>query len=311
MPFFSVVIPLYNKENLIEQTISGLLNQSFTDFEVIIINDGSTDNSLKKIKPLVDSRFKIINQDNKGVSYARNIGVKNANAKYIALLDADDIWLNNHLLELKKLIEIFPNAGLYCNNYQVYYTKDVARPANLNFDFENDCLIVGDFFKASITNSVAWTSAVGFTKEKFDAIGGFNTTLKTAQDLDLWIKIALKYNIVFNPKITMSYKLHIDKSLSKSNYNDIRYEFINNFSDEEKENPSLKLYLDINRYAVALRCKLNGEKKLYQRLKSEIDYRNLNFKQKLLLSSPKFILKFTKQLQRVLIKNGIYFSAYN
>mgnify|MGYP000016107795 FL=1 len=307
MPFFSVVIPLYNKENLIEQTISGLLDQSFTDFEVIIVNDGSTDNSLEKINHLIDNRFKIINQDNKGASFARNIGIENSNGNYIALLDADDYWNTNHLVELKKLIETFPNAGLYCNNYQIYYTKDVVRPANFNFN--KDCLIVDDFFKASLTNSLAWTSAVGFTKEKFYTVGCFNTTLKTAQDLDLWIKMALKYDVAFNPKITMSYKSYVDNSLSKSKYNDIRYEFINNFSKKEKENPSLKLYLDINRYAVAIRCKLNNEKELYQKLKSEIDYSNLNFKQKLLLNSPEIILKTFKKIHEILVKNGIYFSA--
>ena len=309
MPFFSVIIPLYNKEDLIEQTISSLLKQSFTDFEVIIVNDGSIDNSLNKIKPLFDSRFKIINQDNKGVSYSRNLGVNNANGKYIALLDADDIWLKNHLTDLKNLIETFPNAGLYCNNYQIYYTKDIVRPANFKFDFKKDCLIVDDFFKASVTNCVAWTSTVGFAKEKFDAVGGFNSAFDGAEDLDLWIKMALKYDVAFNPTITMSYKLYVDNSLSKREYNDIRYEFINNFSEEEKLNPSLKLYLDVNRFAVALRCKMNDEEELYKKLKSDIDFNNLNFKQKLLLSCPKFILKLAKQFHGFLVKNGLYFAA--
>ena len=309
MPFFSIIIPLYNKEDLIEQTISGVLNQSFTDFEVIIVNDGSTDNSLKKIAPLVDARFKILNQENKGASHARNLGINNAQGKYIALLDADDIWLKNHLLEFKKLIQNFPDAGLYCNNYQIFYTNKISRPAKFNFDFNKDCLIVKDFFKASITNSVAWTSAVCFTKDKFNLIGGFNTKLKTAQDLDLWIKMALKYDVAFNPTITMSYKFHVDNSLSKNEYNDIRYEFINNFSEEEKLNASLKLYLDVNRFSVAIRCKMNNEEALYKKLKSDIDFNNLNFKQKMLLKCPKLILKLTKQFHGILVKSGLYFSA--
>ncbi|PWH81810.1 glycosyltransferase family 2 protein [Algibacter marinivivus] len=309
MAFFSVVIPLYNKELFIEQTISSLLKQSFTDFDVIIVNDGSTDSSLEKLKPLVDKRFKIINQKNKGASYTRNLGINESTGNYIALLDADDYWYPNHLSELKKLIEIFPNAGMFCNNYQVYYSDNVVRSAKLNFDYGNDCLIVNDFFKASITNSVAWTSAVAFKKNVFSLVGGFNTKLKTAQDLDLWIKMALKYDIAFNPTITMSYKFHVENSLSKSNYNEIRYEFINNFSNEEKKHPSLKLYLDVNRFAVALRCKLNDEKKLFKKLKSEIDLNNLNFKQKLLLNSPKIIVKILKYIHRILVKNGLYFSA--
>jgi glycosyltransferase involved in cell wall biosynthesis len=308
-PFFSVIIPLYNKEDLIEQTIKGVLNQLFIDFEVVIVNDGSTDSSLDKIRPFADARFKIINQENQGASYARNLGIANAEGKYMALLDADDLWSENHLLELKKLIDKFPNAGLFCNNYEVMYTNRLKQPAKFNFEYDINCLIVKDFFKASVTNSVAWTSAVGFTKEQFNSVGGFNTKLKTAQDLDLWIKMALKYEVAFNPTITMSYKFHVDNSLSKSNYNDIRYEFINNFSEEEKTNASLKLYLDINRCAVAVRCKMNDEHDLYKKLKSEIDDSNLNFKQKFLLNSPKYVLKLTKQIHSLLVKNGLYYSA--
>ncbi len=309
-PFFSVIIPLFNKEKYIEATLKSVLKQTFKDFEVIIVDDGSTDDSLKIVSQIKDSKITFIKQENKGVSCARNLGISKANGDYIALLDADDIWLPNHLLELKKLIETFPNAGLYCNNYQVYYTNKVYRPAKFNFDFDKDCLIVNDFFKASIINSVALTSAVGFTREKFNSIGGFNTKLKSAQDTDLWIKLALNYDVAFNPKRTMSYKFYIDNSLSKSKYNDIKYELINNFSEEEKENPSLKLYLDINRCAVAIRCKINNEEGLYQKLKSEIDNTNLNFKQKILLNCPKFIIKILKWFHKVLVNNGIHYSAY-
>tara|TARA_R110002096_G_scaffold34232_2_gene97873 strand:- start:181 stop:1119 length:939 start_codon:yes stop_codon:yes gene_type:complete len=308
-PFFSVIIPLYNKENYIKDTINSVIKQSFSDFEVIIVNDGSTDKSLIKASQINDSRITIIYQKNSGAPIARNNGISLAKSKYIALLDADDYWHPNHLLELKKLIEIFPTAGLFCNNYQVYYTSDVVRSAKFNFDFKKDCLVVDDFFKASVTNCVAWTSGVAFTKEKFDAVGGFDSTLNAVEDLDLWVKLALKYQVVFNPTITMSYKIFIGDSLSKREYNDIRYEFINNFSEEEKLNPSLKLYLDVNRFAVALRCKMNDEEELYKKLKSDIDFNNLNFKQKLLLSCPKFILKLAKQFHGFLVKNGLYFAA--
>ncbi|WP_298498875.1 glycosyltransferase family 2 protein [uncultured Algibacter sp.] len=308
-PFFSVIIPLYNKEKFIEATLKSVLNQNFKNFEVIIVDDGSSDSSFKVVSQIKDSKTSIFKQENKGVSFARNLGIEKAKGKYIALLDADDYWHTNHLLELKKLIDTFPKAGLFCNNYEVYYTDTIYKPAKFNFDFKEDCLIVKDFFKASVTNSVAWTSGVAFTKEKFNAVGGFNTILKTAQDLDLWIKLALKYDVAFNPIITMSYKIHVDNSLSKSKYNDIRYEFINNFTEEEKTNPSLKLYLDINRFAVALRCKMNDEEVLYKKLKSEIDFNNLNYKQKFLLNCPKWILKLAKGVHGLLIKNGVYFSA--
>jgi len=310
-PFFSVIIPLYNKENYIEDTLKSVLNQTFKDFEIIIINDGSTDNSLNKVTAINDKRIQLFSIENQGVSYARNYGIEKASANYIALIDADDIWCDNHLFELNKQISLFPDAGLYCNNYEVFYKKKMSRKTKFNFHYKNNCIIVDDYFKASITNSVAWTSAVGFSKEKFNFIGKFNVGLKTAQDLDLWIRFALQYKVSFNPIITMSYKLYVSNSLSKNEYNTIRYDFLSNYYiKEEQENASLKLYLDINRYALAIRSKLNNEIKLYKKLKKEIDYKNLNFKQKILLRLPKFLLKLIKRFQLFLINNNIYLTAF-
>jgi glycosyltransferase involved in cell wall biosynthesis len=309
--FFSVIIPLYNKEKLIAQTINSILNQTFNDFEVIIVNDGSTDNSLNILSNLVDDRFIIYNQDNQGVSHARNFGVEKAKGKYIALLDADDFWHTNHLFELKKLIETFPNAGLFCNNYEINYNSKFTKSARFNFEFDNECMIIDDYFKCSIINSVAWTSSVSFTKESFNAIGQFDKKLRTGQDIDLWIRFALKHDIVFNPIMTMRYNNFDATSLSKSTYNDDRYWLIKGFSKEELQDTSLKKYLDINRYALSIRCKLNNEIELYKKLKLEIDYKNLNFKQKMLLRFPKFLLKFIKRFQHFLISKNIYLTTYS
>jgi len=310
MPFFSVVIPLYNKEIFVENTIKSVLNQTFQDFEIIIVDDGSTDNSFYIASTFKNDKITLLKQKNQGVSVARNIGIKHATSIYIALLDADDIWYENHLSELKKQIDLFPNAGLYCNNYEVFYREEMCRKASFNFEYNTSCLIVPDYFKASIINPVAWTSAVGFSKTIFESLGGFNPYYKTTQDLDLWIRFALKHLISFNPNITMSYKLYVGDSLSKNEYNDIRYEFTTSFLEEEKHNSSLKLYMDINRYALALRSKLNNEKHIYKKLKSEIDYSNLNWKQKLFLNSPNMLLRWIKQFQRFLIKKRIYLTAY-
>ncbi|MEP1489697.1 MAG: glycosyltransferase [Algibacter sp.] len=310
-PFFSIIIPLYNKEDYIVETLKSVLNQSFTNFEIIIIDDGSTDNSLKKIKPLIDNRFKIINQENFGPSHARNKGIKEALGNYIALLDADDLWYKNHLLELKKLIYTFPKSGLFCNNYEISYNKNITKPATFNFNHDNKSLIIKDYFSSSIINSIAWTSSVAFKKEIFNKIKKFNLSLRTGQDIDLWIRFALHYKVAFNPKITMRYHNFKTNSLSKSEFNDDRYMLINNYKIEELKNISLKLYLDINRYAVALRCKMNNEIVLYKKLKSEINFSNLNFKQKILLNCPRSFLRIIKKTQNSLRKRHIYLTAHN
>ncbi|MFV9552128.1 glycosyltransferase family 2 protein [Algibacter sp. PT7-4] len=310
MPFFSIIIPLYNKEKYIKDTLNSILSQTFNDFEIIIIDDGSTDNSFKIASEFKDERIQIIRQNNTGVSIARNNGIKVSKGKYIALLDADDTWYTNHLYELKKLILLFPNAGLFCNNYEVYYNTEFKKAAQFNFKFNNNCLIVKDYFKASIINSVAWTSAVAFSKENFYLVGGFKEQFTGAEDLDLWIRFALKFKTAFNPTITMSYKLYVSESLSKTEFNAMRYDFINNFNYEENLNASLKLYLDINRYAAALRSKVNGDINIYKKLKSEIKYSNLNLKQKILLNTPRSIIKLAKKVQNHLIKRGIYYTAF-
>lgn len=309
MAFFSVVIPLYNKELFIELTISSLLKQSFTDFDVIIVNDGSTDSSLEKLSPLVDDRFKIINQENKGASYTRNLGINESTGNYIALLDADDYWHPNHLLELKKLIEEFPNAGLYCNNYEIKLNENFIKKASLNFKFSDECIIISDFFDANIFGFVATSSSVAFLKTSFKKTGAYDLRLRTGQDIDLWIRFALNYDIAFNPKITMMYNNFDNLSLSNSKFNADRYLLVNKYQEEEKTNISLKKYLDINRYAIAIRCILNNEKRLYNKLKSEIDNNNLNFKQKALINSPKLVLELSKKIHSKLIKYGFYYSA--
>lgn len=310
MPFFSVIIPLYNKSEYIEKTIQSVLNQDFSDYEIIVIDDGSMDNGIAILKQFKDRRINLYEQKNKGVSATRNKGVSIANGKYIALLDADDVWYCNHLTELQRQINQFPDAGLYCNNYEICLDKNTKRNAQFNFSYKTDCLIVRDFFRASIINSVAWTSAVAFHKDKFNAVGGFDVGLDTSEDLDLWIKLALRYDVSFSPSLTMSYKSYIHDSLTKTETNLIRLNFVNSYNAEENRNASLKHYLDINRYALAIRCKVLKEYDLYKTAKQQILLSNLNFKQKLLLNTPRALLIALKKVHAALIKNNIYLSAF-
>jgi len=106
-PFFSVIIPVYNKGPHIHHSISSVLNQTFQDFEIILIDDASTDNSLEEIRKFTDPRIRILNRSEPGPGgyAARNLGIKEANAEWVALLDADDIWYPEHLGTAKGLID--------------------------------------------------------------------------------------------------------------------------------------------------------------------------------------------------------------
>ncbi|MCH7785011.1 MAG: glycosyltransferase family 2 protein, partial [Bacteroidetes bacterium] len=109
----SVIIPLYNKDKFITKTIQSVLNQTFTDFELLIVNDGSTDNSLKIAQSFNDKRLKLISIENSGVSLARNTGIKAAKHNWIALLDADDWWAPTFLEEFIEAFKLFPNYNLF------------------------------------------------------------------------------------------------------------------------------------------------------------------------------------------------------
>ena len=111
-PYFSVIIPLYNKENFIENTIKSVLNQSFTDFELIVVDDCSTDRSLNIVKEIINNKIRIINHDlNSGLSSSRNTGITNSRGNYIAFLDADDLWKETFLEEILNLINEFPEGS--------------------------------------------------------------------------------------------------------------------------------------------------------------------------------------------------------
>ena len=101
MPFFSVVIPLYNKENYIKQTLESVLCQTFQDFEIVVVDDGSTDDGVEVVKSLSDDRIILYQQPNKGASSARNYGVQVSSSPWVALLDADDIWYKDHLFQFQ------------------------------------------------------------------------------------------------------------------------------------------------------------------------------------------------------------------
>ncbi|MFA6873908.1 MAG: glycosyltransferase family A protein, partial [Bacteroidaceae bacterium] len=117
----SVIIPLYNKERYIKRAICSVLNQSFGNFEIVVINDGSTDNSASIVESIDDTRIKLINQKNTGVSAARNKGIAESKYDFIAFLDADDEWKENHLAIIASLIEKYPLCGVFATSY--YFLK--------------------------------------------------------------------------------------------------------------------------------------------------------------------------------------------
>lgn len=310
-PFFSVVIPLYNKGLQISSTLESVLNQTYADFEVILINDGSTDKSVEVVEGFEDDRIKLFHQENLGASEARNQGVLKAKSNYIALLDADDLWLPNHLEELHKSITLFPKASFYCNAYHLTLKPEFTQKATYSLENTDKIQIVGDYFKASLIHPIAHTSAVAFNKHDFWDIGGFRKHIVSGQDIDLWIRFGLYKTVVFNPTYTTVYDRTVPNSLTKKHLRKIKYEYLNSYNTEIDNAPKgFKRFLDLNRYAIAIQCKYYNDKELFSLLKKEINPTSLNWKQRLLLNTPSFLVIQLKKAHSYLISKGLYFTAF-
>ena len=206
-PEFTVIIPLHNKEKHIERAIESVLKQKYRNFELIIVDDGSTDSSTDKIKHYGNS-IKIIVQKNTGVSSARNTGIKHANNEFIAFLDADDEWHCDFLTHISHMIKSFPHAGIYCTNY---YKKLGAQTALACKTTRNtDPCIVNYFSVAAYDSTPVSSSSVCIPKKIIERIGFFPENTKLYEDLYMWINISLEYELAFDNEPLATYHRDAD-----------------------------------------------------------------------------------------------------
>ncbi|MGG7034336.1 MAG: glycosyltransferase family 2 protein [Flavobacterium sp.] len=307
MAFFSVIIPLYNKEHFIENTIKSVLNQTFSDFEIIIINDGSTDKSEEKVKGFNDSRISYFSKENGGVSSARNMGIQKSNSDFITFLDADDYWYPHFLQEMFTAIEQFPKQKVFSAAIEIETSKKVI-PAHYSIEKTNDYEVV-DYFKASLKQSVLWTSCAVFHKSVFEKMGDFDLKIKSGQDVDLWIRVGLFYPVLFSWKILARY-VYDAKSLSKSSATVSNGMNFTKFLEEEKRNPDLRRFIDLNRFTLAIKSKISGNKALFREYYNLIDKTDLSLKKRIILKLPVFVLKQLIIVKRILAELGLGSSVF-
>lgn len=314
MPFFSVIIPLYNKENSIRNTLSSLLAQTFNDFEVIIVNDGSTDQSESKALEVNDARIRFFSTENSGVSKARNYGISKASGTLVAFLDADDYWFPNHLEHLSNLYKMFPDCGLYCTNYERFFNDDkIVKPKHIDIPSYPWKGIVKDFFKSSYIDRIAWTSAVAVPRAVLNEIGGFKTTitLGAGEDTDLWIRLALQHDVAFDNEISSRHVLDAENRISLEKTLRRSFAKLDEFKDEEKKNSSLKKYLDLHRVFFAIQHKLAGDTKTYNFYMQSVDKANIPLKAKVVIAMPTFLAQKLYAFKKYLERKNILVSIYD
>jgi glycosyltransferase involved in cell wall biosynthesis len=307
MPFFSVLIPLYNKEKFIKYTLQSVLNQTFSDFEIIIVNDGSTDESEKIVSEFQDARIRYFTQKNQGVSVARNLGISLAQSNYISFLDADDYWYPDFLEQMYQAITLFPEQKIFTAAIEIETPKKTF-PAVYSIE-KNDDFEVVNYFKASSKETVICTSCAVFHRDVFEKVGDFDVAIKSGEDTDLWIRIGLVYPIVFNWKILARYvfdpqSLSKNQSLTQAKIN------FSKFATLEKSNPELKKFLDLNRFSLAIKSKIGHDKTHFETLYLAIDLENLNLKKRILLLLPAYFLQKLIILKQFLANQGLGNSVF-
>lgn len=194
---FSVIVPLFNKAPYVKKALDSVIGQSFRDFELIVINDGSSDDSFDIAKETLETSkladYQLIHQNNAGVSIARNNGVAASHGDYLCFLDADDWWASSFLERMDWLIREYPEAGIYGTNY--FYVKNGRQSISVT---TADTGYI-NYFKAYAERlqMPLWTGAVCIPRSVFFEMGEFEPGLKLGEDFCLWIKVVLRYKVAF------------------------------------------------------------------------------------------------------------------
>ena len=259
---FSVIIPLYNKAPYVAKAIESVLGQTYRDFEVIVIDDGSTDQSLEVAKTFENKSITIVSQPNSGVSTARNNGVKIAKYPYICFLDADDWWHPTFLEEMKRLITDFPDAGIYGSGYYIVKNgQERIAPIGVPQGFERGIIDYCEVYAKTLCMPLTSISVV-IPKHIFDEEKGFKSQLKFGEDFDLWIRIALKHKVILVNKPLAYYNQDVDinnrgvavhKIYSPENHYIFNLDYL---YDSEKNNHRLKILLDKLRVYILLKYRM-------------------------------------------------------
>ena len=311
MSKISVIIPLYNKGFIISETLNSVLAQTFTDFEVVIVNDGSTDNSLEIVSQFTDERIRLYSQENKGVSKTRNAGIEYAKGELIAFLDADDFWYPNHLEEIYQLYIDYPECGFYASRYFMKISKKNTIKTTYNQAVSDNFKgILPDYFFASIQYRVGLTSAVAIPKRIIKKDFLFNPELNGQEDLELFTKIAIQKPVAITNKYTVEYNFSIENQLSKIQFIQKKIIKFNQFSKDESKNKSLKKFLDLYRLEYALQFRIIGDSKESKFYLKDITTK-IPFKTRILLVTPSPVLRFLIKIKHSLKKRGFDFTVYH
>jgi glycosyltransferase involved in cell wall biosynthesis len=202
MPNISVIIPVYNAEETIKETIESVLSQTFSQFEIIVINDGSQDKTLEIVYRILDPRLKVLSYPNAGVSVSRNRGISQAAGDYVSFLDADDLWTPDKLETQLKALQANPQAAV------AYSWTDWIDESGQFLRSGGHITVNGDVYaKLLLRDFVESGSNPLIRRQALTEVGGFDKSLNLAADWDMWLRLAARYEFVAVPSSQILYRV--------------------------------------------------------------------------------------------------------
>lgn len=204
----SIIIPLYNKEASIATALRGVLAQTYQDFEVVVVDDGSTDGGAAVVETFTDPRIRLIRQENGGVSVARNRGIAEARGEHVAFLDADDEWMPEFLEEIAALIAEYPECKARATNY-IFNSNGVKSPTILRkIPFTGERGVLTNYFEvASCSHPPVCSICVCIDRDLLQEIGGFPVGIKSGEDLLTWARVAVRTQWAYSLKALAQYNV--------------------------------------------------------------------------------------------------------
>ena len=238
----SVVIPLYNKSQSIESAVRSVLDQTLRDFELIVVDDGSTDGSADIVERIADSRLRLIRKTNGGVSSARNTGICNANGEYVAFLDADDLWDSGFLECISSMTGHWPDAGIYGTSYR-YLADGTEIPAEKPLA-EGFCGIV-DNSQWTLAH-IYCSSAVCCSRRALERVGMFDTRISYGEDLDVWWRIMLEYPAAFCNRELATYRFDQENRAMKKRIplQSLYISYFEKYAPYRQQNTAFRHFID-------------------------------------------------------------------
>lgn len=200
-PLISVVIPLYNGAGYIRRSLQSVLGQTYTDFELIVVDDGSTDDGPAVVRTFTDARIRLVRQENAGVSAARNRGIAEAQGICAAFLDADDEWEPQFLDAIVHLSAAYPTAGIWGTGYRRVFPTGPSVEFTVAESRDRTTLQIDDYFRRLPGGNVMHTSAVAIPVSVLRKLGGFREDCHQGEDEEMWGRIALHYPLGYDTRI--------------------------------------------------------------------------------------------------------------